>query len=269
MSAETVDAIAELTNALLADNRVDIVLAGGDPSAHPEFVEITRHFATISQTHVITHGLTLDKKTIDAFGERPIRMQFSIPSPDAARYGFLTGGGQLDAALSSALWAKDADLPISISSVITQMNAQDTEGLAYMALELGAEYLILNQFLPAGRGVMYADTLGLDDASFAIAVRQARNAARGTPLRIGTSGALPGVRDRKLSSPKLTISVTGDMQVCSLDTHSIGHVSDNADDLMRRYDQFWRSGSVLPLCLCSQMPLSLAHAAPVATAFID
>jgi MoaA/NifB/PqqE/SkfB family radical SAM enzyme len=230
-----------------------VALAGGDPSAHPDFVDIAARFAACAdQVTVVTHGGNLSAIDLQALSRLPnLSIQFSIPSLDSERYRFLTGMGKLDRVLTAMAMCRELAIPLSLSAVMTSRNLIDLGDLVELAAEIGAEYLVVNRFLGAGRGELYDETLAVGDAAFHQALEVAADigARRGVPVL--ASGHGPDIRHRKAAEPKLTISIDGGIRLCSLVPEAIATLAIAPQELVRLSSEFWSSTDALAGCYCA------------------
>jgi MoaA/NifB/PqqE/SkfB family radical SAM enzyme len=253
MNVSTLNSIHQFATRLGNAVRPEFILAGGDPTSHPEFVDFAERLSAQGRVYVVTHGTALDAEAIARLARcGNVSLQFSIPSTDADLYRFLTGGGCLDRAVQAALVAREAGIRCSISAVITAQNIAEAPLLVHLGAEIGAEYIVLNKFLPAGRGGFYEEEFAVDDNSFTNAVDAAASVGRSRGIRVLASGALPGVRGRKLRDRKITVGIDGQIRICSLSESVLGHV-DDGHEIIDRYDMFWRSTERLPGCFCSAL----------------
>jgi MoaA/NifB/PqqE/SkfB family radical SAM enzyme len=253
MPPDTVKKVVDFAYQLTGDYEVVFALAGGDASAHSDCISIASDLSSIGAVQIITHGSGFGFRELDALAALPgISLQFSIPSPDAEHYAFLTGGGKLDTAVAAAIYARHRRIPVSVSSVLTAVNQGDTEELVHLSHEIGAEYLLLYRFLSAGRGIYYSDEFELAEEQFETACECASRAAQGCGLIVLKSPASLAIRQCKIGHPKITISVDGSVRICSLDKHTIGAVGERAAPMLEKYFMFWDSSNALESCACSK-----------------
>lgn len=253
MSESTLSETLDFVSDIAGSRRVTVALAGGDASAHSDFQRIVGKFAQIADVCVVTHGCDLAPEALAAFAAtRRVSFQFSIPShlPDA--YRFLTGGFELKIALTNLALVREFGMSASVSAVISSRNQGDGAGLVRMVHAFEADFLLLNRFMPVGRGALYTDTLSINDAEYQRTCDDAAAAAKELGVRVLSSAADPGVRAHKLAAPKFTVAVSGAIRVCSLDEEELSHVRAPSAEVLSAYEQFWRSGRGLANCLCSQ-----------------
>lgn len=218
MSETTLSQTVEFVRALAESRRVTVALAGGDASAHSSFRDVVARFASFADVCVVTHGCDLAPAALADFANTGrVNFQFSIPSQRPDAYRFLTGGFELKTALTSLALVRELGMSASVSSVISSRNQVDGAGLVRLVHAFDADFLLLNRFMPVGRGALYAEALSISDADYQQTCDEAAAAANELGVRVLSSAADPGVRARKLATPKFTVAVSGAIRVCSLD----------------------------------------------------
>jgi MoaA/NifB/PqqE/SkfB family radical SAM enzyme len=262
LPGEAIDQLEAFLSTVPAEVRVSVVLAGGDPSAHSDFNGLIRRLGPQCRLEVVTHGANLTPGDVEALAAAAdAQVQLSIPSPDPETYRFLQGSNSLERVIANAIRLGSAGVPLSISAVLTKRNVGQIEALAYLAVRLGSTRLILNRFLPSGRGAYYR-ALELDPGEFAEAVVRCQRFARPHGLGVLAAGPSRTVRAAKLAAPRITISVDGSLRLCSLVGDSFARLSDGYEAMIDSYRAFWRSPATLPGCYCSMSSVSAGR--PVA-----
>jgi MoaA/NifB/PqqE/SkfB family radical SAM enzyme len=230
-----------------------VALAGGDPTAHLQFFEVVKRISKVSDdVTIVTHGANLSAADLAAIRRNSnVRIQFSIPSLNPERYRLLTGNGQLERVLTSLLMCCELAIPTSLSAVLTSINCGDLEHLAELTAEVRAEYLIANRFLASGRGIYYTKEFSLSESAFSEALVKGKQVADALGVRLLASGADPNVRARKAREPKMTVSTSGDIRLCSLAPNSLATLDSNPRQLVGEITRFWNSSLELNGCYCS------------------
>lgn len=253
MSVNTVNEIISFAETELKNYDITCALAGGDLTAHPDWKNLVSSFSKIGNIFVVTHGTELKEEDFLLLSETKSEIQFSIPSLQPESYKFHTGGAKLDTALVSLARAKYFDLETSVSAVITAENVTEICDFVELGNELDLSYIVLNKFMPAGRGVHYNEQFSLDNESFLRGVESAK-IKNNDKTRLLVSGSFQGVRARKTQQPKITITCDGDIQICSLASSSIGKVSEKSSNpVMDKYISFWTGNSTILGCDCSRL----------------
>lgn len=149
---------------------VDAVhFTGGEPTIHPQFVEILQLAKKLGmRTSIGTIGTRLADP---AFAERAVPLLdealFSLHGPDAATHDALTrrpgSFARLERAMANA--RRVPGFRTFVNSVLVRGNAARVEETVALARERGAELLIVSNVTPEGAGeAAYADlTLRLDE----------------------------------------------------------------------------------------------------------
>lgn len=239
---------------LSKDHDLDYAIAGGDPSAHDRYAEMSILLADRGYTTIVTHGCDLSTTDLDtlAVNGGPC-IQFSIPSLNRERFKYITGGGCLDDVITNIAKACSRNIPISISAVVSHSPSAegDIVRLVSLADEARASRLILNRFVPSGRGEFYEKQLALSDDRFSELMEVAAREAKSRDLKVYMSRGMGSVRPKKVDQPKISITKDGLVRVCSMAASDIGTVLDEPDDIFANYVKFWSSEAYDENCRCS------------------
>lgn len=251
MSLECVEKLMAFASAYADDYELKSIMAGGDATAHPNWREIAKRLRAFGAVEIVTHGTTLSEHDIRFLRDEKIEIQFSIPSLKAENYRYLTGGACLENAMKSVARAVHYGVPMSISAVITSRNIDELDDLVELCNTAVPLSLILNKFIASGRGALYEAALEIDHDEFLGATKAAMTKNNG-PTNILISGHFSGVRGRKIASPKITISSSGDLHLCSLAASRVGTVFQESENVIQSYLGFWTGSGSIDGCLCSQ-----------------
>lgn len=249
----TLDEVILFSRRLSAHYPIQFALAGGDPTAHPRWIDAVGQFLQVAPVTVVTHGTSIDIDDVRRLlPSEHLKFQVSLPSIDEVEYRFLTGGQSVGAAASGLAKLNYLSIPISLTSTVTRKNADSINRVADFALTVGASYLVLNKFISEGRGALYNQEFSISDDSFqkAVSSLDASSFAR-KGLRVLVSGEASGLRSRKVDAPKLSVNVDGKISVCSMASKHLGSVSDDATTMLTKYRNFWSSNEFDPTCACS------------------
>ncbi len=253
MSGPTADNVISFLQRCGAAYRCVVALAGGDPTAHPDFLGIALRAAAVAdEVTVVTHGGNISAPQLIALSElENLTIQFSVPSLDVERYRFLTGSGDLGQVMTAILMCRELSIPVSLSVVVTDLNKGDLTAMVDLAAAVEAEYLILNRFLSSGRGVLYEQQFAISAAAFEQALATAREVGRSRGVRLLASGNNPDIRQLKASEPKLTISTRGEIRLCSLVSDVVATLQQDPGDIVEQCTAFWQSSKPLEGCACA------------------
>jgi MoaA/NifB/PqqE/SkfB family radical SAM enzyme len=253
MSEETAADIVSFLQRCDSSLLTHVALAGGDPTAHPNFVDLALRFAAhAGQLTVVTHGANLSVRDLDTLSQSPnIAIQFSIPSLDRDRYRFLTGMSKLDRVLTALMMCRELAIPVSLSALVTAQNQDDLPELVHLAAEAGAEYLVANRFLAAGRGILYDEKLAIKADAFDQTLADGVKIGRARNVRVLASGHDPNLRQQKGAEPKLTVSTNGEIRICSLVSDTIATLKSSPMEIIERSESFWKSAEALDGCFCA------------------
>lgn len=253
MSEQTADDVVSFLRRCDRSLLTQVALAGGDPTAHPNFIDLALRFAAHArQLTVVTHGANLSARDLHALSQSSnIAIQFSIPSLHRDRYRFLTGMSKLDRVLTALMMCRELAIPVSLSALVTAQNPADLPELVHLAAETGAEYLVANRFLAAGRGILYDKKLAIEADAFDRTLADAVKIGRARNVRVLASGHAQNLRQQKAAQPKLTVSINGEMRICSLVSDTIATLQSSPTDIIARSESFWKSAEALDGCFCA------------------
>jgi len=158
------DEFREAISALHALGVLSVVVAGGEPFARRDVVEILAHACGLPgwQVAVVTNGIHLDRKAAELAERCPnLDVNVSIDGSTAERFATLRRqrGGAADpgwafrGACDGARASVEAGLRTSVNFTMTKPTIGDTrETYALATEELGAASMVAIKFFPAGYG---------------------------------------------------------------------------------------------------------------------
>lgn len=112
------------------------------------------------------------------------QVQPSLSLPGLAAFAELSGHDGADHVLRCFAWAKELGVAAIANITVTRLNLPELERTLVAALAAGARQVLLNRFLPGGRGLAHAKRLELDAGG----VREMLNVAEDTLARAGAYG---------------------------------------------------------------------------------
>ena len=172
--------------ARLAAHAQQFKITGGEPTLHPDLEEIVRAVDRLAVPFTLfTNGrwddagalleLLQGLNVFDGF-------LISLHGPDAATHEAFSGvRGSFVQTVANVRRAAQAGFDVALSIVITQRNFNRIKETLDLALRLGANHLVCNRLIGAGRDGLTPDDAQLRAAM--VAVESLR--ARGQPIRFG------------------------------------------------------------------------------------
>ena len=155
----------------------NLALTGGEALLREDISEIIEYAASCETEHIET----IDGKLVSSMAPphlyilsngdlvnpsilemcKKYNVQLSLSLPGLETYEKQTGVDGADHVLQMFSAARDLDLPTVANITVTRLNLYELRETIAAALLAGADQLLLNRFLPGGRGLSYADELSL------------------------------------------------------------------------------------------------------------
>ncbi|HEY3355604.1 MAG TPA: radical SAM protein [Polyangia bacterium] len=184
----------------------DVAFSGGEPLLKEGFEDLLAYAAELTAEHVETdrgdlairkapprlfvmsNGTRLRPDVLDLMRRTGARLTLNLPG--LRTYREHTGSGSAETILDALRSAKARGVPTAVAVTVTRRNLGELYETIAEALLAGADGLVLNRFLAAGRGLAHAD-LGLTraEAGRMLDVAEEALAAADRPGVLGT--ALP------------------------------------------------------------------------------
>lgn len=132
-----------------------ILITGGEPSLHPDFLSIVAYAKEIGLlVDIYTNGLAIDNETIDRLTMlKPNSISFSFYGGTAKVHDLITGvTGSFEKSLRTMMICKCAGLDTYIKTVVMKQNVQDYEELLKWGKRLGVKVTSSLSVMPGNRG---------------------------------------------------------------------------------------------------------------------
>ncbi len=248
-----------LIDHLTTDHEVcRIAFTGGEPTLRADLAEILRYARSRTarwiddqperglieaarpvDVTVISNGRNLDETVLDALVAAGAALSISLPG--LATYAEHTGAGKPEEALHWMRRAADRGVRVTANITVTALNIGELYETIGNALAYGASFVLMNRFLPGGRGLAWRDRLWLTGAQVREAVRVADDVLTkaGIPGSLGTEVPLCLVAD--LPTRRLTVGTrcaaahdffavdpSGRIRPCNHSPVALGHWTDLA-----------------------------------------
>ena len=179
---------------------VNFAFTGGEALLREDLRELAEHAAGLQAEHIETQAGALvsahkpPKLHLLSNGRLFTRewmewckrwaVQPSLSLPGLRAFAELTGCDGADHVLQCFSWAKELGVAAVANVTVTRLNLPELERTLVAALAAGARQVLLNRFLPGGRGLAHAARLELDAAG----VREMLDVAEDTLARAGAFG---------------------------------------------------------------------------------
>lgn len=144
-----------------------ISISGGECLLKKELPEILRFINKESErrglrneTVLISNGLLMSKEYLQLFKQYHVHLSMSLPGIET----FIehTGVDNVNGVLHWFQEAKKIGLNTTVNITVTQKNYYELFRTIALGLISGASSILLNRFLPGGRGLIYRDALALN-----------------------------------------------------------------------------------------------------------
>ncbi len=226
---------------------------GGEPLLRRDLLEISRHAADRNlRVSMNSNGSLIDAATArDLAGAGYASVGLSIDSHmPAVHDDFRNRSGSHRMAVEAAGHLKSAGLTVTVSSVISRLNAGHLDELVRMAASLGASRLFLHNYKCSGKGLDNRFDLDLDPGQWRDFYREALSLQRaGTPVPLSFDDPIIGSLDERpepgaikgstCGKMSLNIRPNGDITPCGFLPMVLGNVL--TDDLLT----LWETSPIL------------------------
>jgi radical SAM protein with 4Fe4S-binding SPASM domain len=181
----------------------DLAFTGGEPLLKEGLADILsfaagcscEHFTSVEgkllvrtgapRLSLLSNGKALNPGILDLCRQHDIRLSLSLPG--LAWFADHTGGGESQRVLEGFQAAHALGLRTTVGVTVTRRNLDELYETIATALLAGAGTLLLNRFLPGGRGLAHARDLVLDAAGV-VRMLDTAEEVLGTANRYGSIG---------------------------------------------------------------------------------
>lgn len=248
----------------------DFAFTGGEPLLKKGLAEIIAHTASLEgprirsvdgalvqeegrpEIFLLSNGRIMDQAHIDLCAKHGVQLSISLPG--LTTFAEHTGGGDPDLVLRWFGVAHAAGVITTAGITVTRRNLFELERTIATALVAGADRILLNRFLPGGRGLSYAKDLALspDEVLQALDIAEKVLASANRFGNVGTE--IPRCLVDPERYPHLSVGngcaaarsffvvgPAGRIRVCNHSPVELCH-ADDLDDPKRglRQDPYWR-----------------------------
>ena len=237
--------------ALLRDDCIELMdFASTLLAVKTETIEgkLVQHRRT-PELYLLTNGSTLTENIMGFLAEKNVKLSISLPG--LSTFQEHTGHDNADMVLGWFRRAKELGIQTTVNSTVTALNLHELPKTLSAAFLAGAGQLLMNRFLPGGRGLAHADRLVLNLeqvremllAADDILVRANRTGHLGTEIPLC---ALDGLELKRLqvgtrcSAARgfFVIGPSGYVRVCNHSEHRLSHITRWKD---LKEDAYWKT----------------------------
>ncbi len=143
---------------LKANGAQQITLSGGEPLLREDLFELITYLKKLQfRLAIISNGLLIDEAFLDKIAPLGVLLEISVPG--IKTYAQTTGVDNVVHTLELFKKARQRKIHTSANITVSKINLPELyENIAYPII-YGADYLLLNRFMPGGRGMKNRDLL--------------------------------------------------------------------------------------------------------------
>lgn len=169
-------------------------LTGGEALLRPDIYEIISYINSKNVTlNVISNGKTVSDDFLDFLVGKKVTLSISVPG--LKTFQEITGDADLEKALRIFEKTKKRGIHSAANITVSKRNLFELyENIAYPLL-YGADYILINRFLPGGRGLSYSkDLLTVDEVNQMLDIAEEVLSRAGRKGHVGTELPLCAIK---------------------------------------------------------------------------
>lgn len=232
---------------ILYDNGIDTFsVSGGEVLLKEGFEDILRYIrdaghrrGCCNEIVLISNGLAMSEAYLELFRELDIHLSMSLPGYETFYHH--TGVDNADGVLYWFRRAKELGVETTVNVTVTQKNLHELFRTVALGIINGADDVLVNRFLPGGRGLKHQKELNLtlDEVNEMLTVAEDVLRHANTPGSVGTEIARCAVRVpsqyRQLrigytcaaAKAFFVVDPAGRIRVCNHSPRVVGNVFDS------------------------------------------
>ena len=226
----------------LAEAKVlEIILTGGEPSLHPEFLQILDYAKTkIPRVMVQSNGTAFAEPTYAKtfFEKKPFCVNFSLHGPKEIHDYLTRIDGSFEATTTAIKNAVDAGIRVASNLVLTRKNClpQNLKETVAILAKLGCREMTLTRFIPSGIGAA-AKELVLSNDNFLTAIHALETAGNAFNLQLLLANSTPACfmptelheycNRCSFGFDKFYVDVKGTLLHCGMTRQKYGNIIDH------------------------------------------
>lgn len=135
-----------------------MTFSGGEALLRPDVFELISYARSLSMSvGLVSNGRALDKQKLDSLKELDVQLSISVPGIDT--FAQHTGINNIEHVFGLLEYARDIGLFVCANVTVTSVNIDELYETVALPLIHGANYILLNRFLPGGRGLGHEELI--------------------------------------------------------------------------------------------------------------
>lgn len=173
------DEALQLAAILAGIGPASVTLTGGEPLLRDDLEELVSGLAAAGvKVGVATNGRTLGAARAESLVRAGVRwFDVGLPAAGDVGYGTVTGTLGADLARKAMINAKAASAGLNVAQILTTDSIGHTLEIIELAAAVGADAVILNRFVPGGRGSHRSEDLSPTGAELVRTLKAAGEAS--------------------------------------------------------------------------------------------
>lgn len=174
-----------------------ITFTGGEAILRPDFLQILESADELGYSiGLISNGKNLNGEFLDKIKEKRLLLSISVPGIET--FAATTGNDNVQHVLSLFEECKKRGIKTAANIAVTKANLPELYENIALPLIYGANYLLLNRFLPGGRGLDNTKyLLSVDDVNEMLDVAETVLSKAGVYGHVGTEMPYCAIKDPK------------------------------------------------------------------------
>lgn len=139
-----------------------LLLTGGEPLLHPDFVTIYKVAVDLGiRLFIETNAYNLSKSIMDLFNRHPpVHISISLYGASDNTYKSITGIPCYDTVVRNIKWISDSGYSLSLRTPISKLNISELDLLKMLSTELGITHSFNFHLFPKQNGVIVEQYIG-------------------------------------------------------------------------------------------------------------
>lgn len=248
---KSVSSLKKVIDKLNEADVFEISLFGGEPLYHPDAVEITKYaYDSGFEVNLVSNGSLLTKKLASKISKFINNASISIHGFEKTHERLTDVKGSFEKSVRSLEYLSDENIPTSVCYTITKKNFREFRDFGnYIFTNFDVESIVLDRFVPAGRGLEKRKELELNikEINEALSVlnqlggeyKKAVTTGDGLPLCKIKRDLQYLVQPCKAGIVFASVTEDGDLKLCPSNKYKIGNI------LETPLEELWQNSRIL------------------------